>query len=264
MGNMELIDFKSITAEVVKEISSIPLERPGGFFNRHPVKVDVSPDTLREMLLRNVWGKGVELLNTQEAKAEPLVAERALSELIKKGAFKDKIIYRKDSFRLKLENGQYRAYTFGVSGAVYACPWPSEKRYEILMTGTRFADFILQFDAEIPSIVSHIPEIVGALRLRELEEKKRRMENELKEQVLRSLIEQYLKPIGLSVHYKLDDGDMVSMDISQTLTAHLEMPLAQIMDKLKDADAFKALLQAEEDPEIIIDDEDHDENMLIP
>ena len=264
MGNMELLDFKSITAEAAKEISSIPLERPGGFFNRRPVKVDVSPETLREMLLRKVWGKGVGLLNTQEAKAEPLVAEKALSELMKRGAVKDKIIYKKDSFRLKLENSQYRAYTFGVSGAVYACPWPSEKRYEILMSGTMFADFILQFDAEIPDMVSHIPEIIEVLKMRELEERKRRMENELKEQVLRSLIEQYLKPIGLSVRYKLDEGDMVSMDISQTLTAHMEMPLAQMMDKLKDADAFKALLQAEEEPEIVIDDEDDLENMLIP
>lgn len=25
-------------------------------------------------------------------------------------------------FRLKLENGQYQAYTFGVSRSVYACP----------------------------------------------------------------------------------------------------------------------------------------------
>jgi hypothetical protein len=264
MGNMELLDLKSITAEAVKEISSIPLERPGGFFNRRQVKVDISPETLREMLLRKVWGKGVGLLNTQEAKAEPLVAEKALSELMKRGAVKDKIIYKKDSFRLKLENSQYRAYTFGVSGAVYACPWPSEKRYEILMSGTMFADFILQFDAEIPEMVSRIPEIIEVLKMRELEERKRRMENELKEQVLRSLIEQYLKPIGLSVRYKLDEGDMVSMDISQTLTAHLEMPLAQMMDKLKDADAFKALLQAEEEPGIIIDDEDDLENMLIP
>jgi hypothetical protein len=132
------------------------------------------------------------------------------------------------------------------------------------MSGTMFADFILQFDAEIPEMVSRIPEIIEVLKMRELEERKRRMENELKEQVLRSLIEQYLKPIGLSVRYKLDEGDMVSMDISQTLTAHLEMPLAQMMDKLKDADAFKALLQAEEEPEIVIDDEDDLENMLIP
>ena len=37
-----------------------------------------------------------------------------------------------------------------------------------------------------------------------------------------------------------------------------------MMDKLKDVDAFKALLQAEEEPEIVIDDEDDLENMLIP
>lgn len=264
MGKVDSIDFKAITAEVVKEVSSIPLERPGGFFNRRPVKVDVSPEILREMLLRKVWGRGIELLNAQEAKAEPLVAEKALSELMRKGVIKEKIIYKKHSFRLQLENSQYRAYTFGASGAVCACPWPSAKRYEILMSASRFADFILQFDARILEIVSYMPEIIEALRVRELEERRQKVEKELKEQVLQSLIEQYLKPIGLSVCYKINEGDMVSMDISQTLTAHLEMPLAQMMDKLKDTEAFKTLLQAEEEPEIAFDDNEDDENLLIP
>ncbi len=264
MDKVDSIDFKAITAEVVKDISSIPLERPGGYFNRRPVKVDVSPEILREMLLRRVWGKGIELLNSQEAKIEPLVTEKALSELMKKGVVKEKIIYKKDSFRLQLENGQYRAYTFGASRAVYACPWPSEKRYEILMSASRFANFIFQFDARIPEIVSHIPEIIEALRARELEERKHKMEKELKEQVLKSLIEQYLKPHGLSVCYKINEDDRVSMDVSQTLTAHLDMPLAQMMDKLKDIDAFKALLQAEEEPEIAFDNDDDWEDTLIP
>ena len=263
MGKVDSIDFKAITAEVVKEVSRIPLERPGGFFNRRPVRVGVSSGILREMLLRKVWGKGIELLNSLEAKAEPLVAEKALSELMKKNVVKEKIIYKKDSFRLQLENGQYRAYTFGASGTVYACPWPSEKRYEILMSASRFANFILQFDAEIPEIVSHISEIIEALKVRELEERKQKMEKELKEQVLESLIEQYLKPIGLSVRYKLNEGDMVSMVVSQTLTAHLEMPLAQMMERLKDTDAFKTLLQAEAQPEIVIDEEEDDDDLLI-
>lgn len=236
-----------MTAEVVEEISNTPLERPGGFFNRRPVKVVVTPRIIREMLLRKVWGKGIELLNTLEAKAEPLVAEKALSILVKMNVVQDKIVYKKDSFRLRLENGEYRVYTFGASGTVYACPWPSEKRFEIHISGTRFADFILRFDAEIPDMVSHIPEITEAIEARELEEWKQKKEKELKEQVLRSLIEQYMTPLGLSVCYDLHEGDMVSMDVFQTLTAHLEMPLAQMMDKLKDAGSFKELLQAEKD-----------------
>lgn len=219
------------------------------------------------MLLGKVWGKGIELLNTREGKAEPLVAEKALSELMKKDVVKEKIIYRKDSFRLQLTNGRYRAYTFGASGEVYACPWPSERRYKILMSSSKFADFILQFDAEIPEIVSHIPEIIETLRARELEERKHKLEKELKEQVLKSLIEQYLKPLGLSVRYRLNEDDRVSMDVFQTLTAHMEMPLAQMMERLKDADAIKALLQAEEEPAIVFDDvadDEDDDDLFFP
>ena len=263
MGKVDSVDFKAITAEVVKEVSSIPLERPGGFFSRHPVRADVSPEILREMLLRKVWGKGIELLNSLEARAEPLVAEKALSVLMKKGVVREKIIYRKNSFRLKLENSQYRAYTSGASGPVYACPWPSEKRYEIVMSAGRFADFLLQFDAGIPEIVSHIPEIVETLRSRELEERKRKTERELKDRVLQSLIGQYLKPLGLSVRYELEKDDRVSVDVSQTLSAHLEMPFAQVTERLQDADAIKTLLRPGEDPGAITDMEEDGGSHLI-
>ena len=243
--DLENIDFKTITAEVVKEISEMPLEQPGGFFSRRPVKINVTQEMVREMLLRKVWGKSIELLNKLYAKKEPLVAEKALSELIKRDVVKEKIIYKKDSFRLKLENGEYRAYTFGSSETVYACPWPSEKRYEIRIPGGLFAEFILRFDAEIPEIITHVPEIIQSIRAREMAEKKDEIERELKEKVLQALIDQYLKPLGLTVHSTMKEGDMVSMDIQQVKSAHLEMPLWQLLEKLKDTGAILDSLQPE-------------------
>ena len=239
----QIVDFKSITVEVVKEISSIPLERPGGFFSRSPVKIKITTGMIHKMLLEKVWGKCIEMLNTEYVEAEHMIAEKAISELIKRGVLTDKVIYKSDSFRLQLENGQYRAYKNSASGVVCACPWPSEKRYDIHISGSRFADFIIQFDAEIPEIVSHVPEIVEFIKGRELEEMKGMMENELKEQILQSLIKQYLEPIGLSATYILKDDDIVAMDISQILSAHLEMPLAQMIEKLKDTDAIEKSLK---------------------
>lgn len=243
MGKMDTIDFKTITAEVVKEVSNISLERPGGFFNRHPVKIKITSGMIQEMLLEKVWGKGIEMLNTEYVEAEHMIAEKAISELMKRGILTDKVMYKSDSFRLQLENGQYRAYKNSATGAVSACPWPSGKRYDILIPGSLFADFIIQFDAEIPEIVSHVPEIVELIKGRELEEMKGMMEKELKKQILQSFIEQYLVPIGLSATYILKDDDIVAMDISQILSAHLEMPLAQLIDKLKDTDAIKKSLK---------------------
>ncbi len=252
---MNDIDFRLITQEVVKSSCNMPLEHPGGFFSRSPVKINVTPGMVREMLLGGVWRKCVELLNLRYHASEPMAIEKALSELMKNGLIKDKIIFRKDSFRLNLQNGQYRAYKMGPEGTVCACPWPSEWRYEIQFPGKVFAEFVLLFDAEIPEIVSHIPEVIEAVRKREMEGKKEQIEKELKETFIKSLIEQYLTPSGISARYSFQDGDMVSLDLSQSLTAHLDIPLWELAEKLKDPEQVRALLQVNPSTGTVTDEE---------
>ncbi len=242
--SMESIDFKTITDRVVTELRNTPLERRWrGFFNNCVEKIDVTPDWIRKQILEKVWCGCMEVLNGLYADAEPLLAEKALSELLKKEVIRERIIYKKDSFRLSLENGKYRVYKNGPRGATLACPWPSDHRYEISISGHRFAEFIMRFDGEIPNMVAFIPKIMETLRERELKERRRQMEADLKEQLLASLIEQYIKPLGISIKYRIGEDDVVSVDLSQILTAHLEVPLSKIQETLKDTTTLVGLLR---------------------
>lgn len=259
MGKVDSIDFKKITAEAVLEISNIPLEsRTRTFFNNYVTRIVMTPDLAKRMLLEKVWEKCVAALNAKNFGTEELAVEKALSILMKKDAFKGKIICRKNSFRVELTNCQYRAYRQGVDGEIWACPWPSEKRYIIRIAGSQFADFILQFDAEIPTMLTHIPAIVDTIRTREREEQKELIAEELKEMVVTSIIHQMLEPLGLSVRYTMGEGDKVILDISQTLSAHIEIPLWQLSEKLKNPEAVMALLQVEHPKEEGINDVDLD------
>ena len=171
--------------------------------------------------------------------------EKALSVLIRRKALQERVVCKKHSFRIRLENGQYRAYREEGTEYIRACPWPAEKRYIIQITGGRFADFLLQFDAAIPGMLSRVPAIVDAIRTRELEERKESLEAELKERVIQSVVDQILKPLGLSARYQMKDNDIISLEISQRLSAHLELPLWELPERLKDADAVMAMLRVD-------------------
>lgn len=245
MREVDSINIKTIITEAALEISNMPLEHRHGLLNRYVTRVNVTPDLARTLLLDKVWGKCTDLLNERYPETEPLAVERALSELMKRDAVREKIIFKKDSFRLKLTNGQYRAYKHGATGAIWACPWPAERRFEVHICGKRFADFILKFDSEIPRMLDNIPGILETIRKRELHTSKELIERDLKEKILSSLIEQHLQPLGLMVKYTFEEGDMVSMDISQVLKTHINIPLCQLPEKLKGIETILAMLQVE-------------------
>ena len=241
---MKSMDFKMIMDEAVLEISYMPLEeRRGGFFSHISTRITVTPERARRMLLEKVWGKSIEALNAMSPETEPMAMEKALAKLMRGNVLKENITYKKNSFRIQLANGQYRAYKQGDSRVIRACPWPAGGASVALTTGSRFADFLLRFDAEIPEMEARIPFIMEIIGAREREEKKRMIEAELKNRIITSLIDQYLKPLGLSVKYYVKDNDMISMDISQAFSAHLEVPLQQLQERLKDAGAIMGLLR---------------------
>lgn len=249
MERMECIDLKAITEEVVTELCNMPLERDtGGWHRSYVTRIQVSPDIIRSTLLFSVWEKCIELLNRHGKKEGPLAIEKALTILAGRGALKEKIQFRKNSFRVQLENSRYRIYKMGETYAS-ACPWPSEKRCGILVSGKTLADFIMRFDEEVPDIVSHVTTIMSAIGARELEETKRSMEVEIKEKLVRSLIDQYLKPLGLSVQYDIGAGDVVSLDLRKVISAHIEVPLGQLADKVKATVGIEGSLVAE-DPDM--------------
>ena len=261
---MESIDFKSITNEVVTELSNMPLEqRTGGWQRSYVTKVQDTSDIIRSALLFSVWDKCFGLLNEHAENNELLALETALTILTGKGVVKDKIRFKKNSFRVQLANAQYRIYKMSDTD-IYACPWPSEKRCRIHVFGETLADFMIRFDEEIPHIVSHVTTIMATIRARELEDTKHQIENEIKEKLVQSLIEQYLKPLELSVHYHIDAKDTVSLDLRKVVSAHIEIPLGELADKLKDTAGVVDSLCVET-PEIEQDSEYVDDFLrLIP
>lgn len=231
---MERIDFKAITEKAVTELRDIPLsERIGMWYRSDLIKVHHSEESVTSRLLSKIWEESLGQLNGRVVEEKPLSAEKALSILTRKGVLKDKIQFKKDSFRICLTNSRYRIYKQAATG-IYACPWPSDKRYRAIASGEDLADFIMSFDKEIPAIMSHVPGILSAIRERELEETKRLMEETIKRGIIQNLIDQYLTPLGLSVQFGVKSGDIVSLNLSKKLSAYLEIPFEQLADKLKD------------------------------
>ena len=246
---MEDTIIKYAVAQAAMEIAEMPTARAAGLRNRFKLETDTSYDNIHLMLLNLVWRKCIDILNEQFPEPDPLAAEKALLILRRKKLVTEPIAYKDSSFRIRMANGRYRAYKDVHDDVVaHACPWPTSHKCVIRISGSRFADFLIQFDAAIPEMEKLIPDIITRLEARKLEERKKVMEDEIKEMIIKSTINQYLKPLGITASFRIVDGDTVSLDLRQTLNAHLDVPFWQLAEKLQDTDAIKSSLQQSEEP----------------
>lgn len=257
MEELKNLDICEIIAEAAARIGGMDLvHRTGGWNQRRPTvtRVVVTPDKVRRHLLSSVWAGCLDALCQQDGEAadKAMIAELSLAEMRRRGVPRESIKVREGSFRLKLENSEYRIYRRGKE--TVACPWPSDLWSVIRIGGEHFADFLQFFDAHVPEIVSEVPAIMETIRLRELEEKRAHMEREIRNTTIRSLFDQYLKPLGLSVVFQLDEDNTVTLDLSRHESARLVIPLEELPERLRDTESILETLIAQS-PDIYDQDE---------
>lgn len=248
MDKLKNLDIRGITAEAAARIGGMALEKRTGGWNRRPVvtPVVVTPGLVQRHLLSSVWAGCLDALAGRDgAEADgAMTAELALAELIRRGVPRESVRVREGSFRLRLENSEYRIYRRGAAETV-ACPWPSDLWSVVRVGGECFADFLLLFDASIPEIVAEVPAILETIRKRELEGKKARMEREIRKTTVRSLLEQHLLPLGLSVSFSLGEDGLVTLEMSRQESARLVVPLEDLAGTLGDPESVLLMLTAE-------------------
>lgn len=262
---MKDLDIKAIIEKEVNNIINMPRERKVFWNNNtHVTKYNQTPGEIWEKLVSLVWKVCLEKLRLRQESHEILAAEKAISILIKLGAVREKVVFKTDSFRVKLENYDYRIYKLGASSfnnchkkpkqdsypRLKACPWPSESRCDVQISGETFAEFLLAFDAEIPYMENKIPQIMEKIRARELEVNKQQMERELKDRIIKSLLDQYLTPHGITAHYTINDDDTVSIELQKIIISRHEIPFDKLSENLPDLAKFEKI-----DEEHFISDE---------
>lgn len=214
----------------------------GSWFKPTDTRIEVTPARIRLELQYGVWTKYLKVLNQEQT--EPLAAEKALAELQRRGVPRDHIRVRSNSFRLRLENGEYRIYKRDAA-EIIAGPWPAYDWQSVRLTGERFADFLQFFDAHLPEIDAAVPSILELIHERELEEKKQEMERKIKTATIRTLAEEFLLPLGISVSFQLKDDDRVAVMMTRTENGQMELPLEELAERLRDTASLLAALQTE-------------------
>lgn len=248
MDRLKNLDIRGITAEAAARIGGMALEHRTGGWNRRPVvtPVVVTPGLIRRHLLSSVWAGCLDALAGRDgAEADgAMTAELALAELIRRGVPRESVRVREGSFRLRLENSEYRIYRRGAAETV-ACPWPSDLWSVVRVGGECFADFLQYFDARVPEIVAEVPAILETIRQRQLEGKKAKMEREIRKTAVRSLLEQCLGPLGITAGFRLGEEGQVTLDLSRMESARLEFPLEKLPEVLRDPASVLTMLTTE-------------------
>ena len=210
---------------------------------RVPEIVSVTPDLVRQKLVDSVMALARDGFAERGSEDEPLAAEKAVAVLMRTGVQKEKVRFRRNSFRVTLAHGEYRIYKTGTG--VYAGCGPSDRRYFFNVGGETFAKFLLWFDAAVPDMEARVPEILAVLRTRVMEEMKRRKAQEVRDTVVRTLVERHLAPLGIIAKYTVRDGDTVSMDLTRVFKGHVDVPLQRLAEVLADTSSLLSGLSVE-------------------
>ena len=216
--------------------------RTGSWFRPTYTRIEVTPTMARQELRYAVWTKFLSVLEQEQT--EMLAAEKALAELQRRGVPRDRIQFRSNSFRLRLENGEYRIYKRDAA-EIIAGPWPAYGWQSVRLPGERFADFLQFFDAHLPEIDAAVPSILDFIHERELEGQRMEMAWKIKMATIRSLAEEFLLPLGISASFHLKDRDRVLVIMTRTENGQMDIPLDELADRLRDTASVLAALQTE-------------------
>lgn len=238
------IDFKKIieaAAAEAKEEANRCVELPAYYHSGN------SGEQIRGRLILNIWNECLKQLGGNPVEDGPLAAEKVVIALGRRGVSRDRMPFKSHSFRVKLDNYNYRIYkrTSGFASR----PWNSASHeLRILkLDADVFAEFLLEFDKWIPVMLRAVDDVYQYYKEVNREKEKKEMVHKILVGTVESIIEQRLRSLGLTVNYRfVNNGESVSLDIWQIRHSNLEVPIDELADRLRDPDTILDSLVTEE------------------
>ena len=206
----------------------------------------VNPGQVRDMFVLRVFNSRLGWIAHKHPDSRKLAAEKVVAALMKNGIGKDKVRFSKGIFRVQLSNMEYWIYK--KDDGCYVRPGNSANcSLSFQRTSPRgIANYIINFDKDVPELERRSKLLFDAIQEQQIQQRQAAMVKELSENILMPLVEQYLKPLGISVQYDFDDDcSNVSLYLRQVFSAHLDIPMEQLAEKLKDTEAILSELTPE-------------------
>jgi len=209
-----------------------------------PSSHELCEESLRDVMETAVWNALIKKLSSDQETGTS--AEKAVAAIMKKGLGKDRITFRKNSFRFTLENRTFKIYKQKENfSSVPIVPGKTTPSYACQVNGMDpevFADLVYAYDGMAPEVDVAFKEILEEFREMELRIKRERTARELTQKTVDLLIEEYIRPLGLQCRYDVN-GDSVEIELEQRKKATLDIPIAELSDRLKDSSAIMEALE---------------------
>jgi len=242
----------------IEKMKAHALEKTRDELERRYCMSDCPKDDVDTLLLFFSWFFIRRILEEGSSAAAPVNAEKVMATVIRSGVDRDSVSYRNGKFRFKLENHRYRVErcTNGFGAAPTGCN--SGEAIEKISEDS-FTDFLYKFDSLVPEIIDTGSVLVREITERQLEEKKAETARELAYTTVNSILEEFLRPLGIDWTFSMQDG-AVSLTLRQVKEAELSIPMQDLAEKLKDTESVLSSMK-------IVSQQDlpgHDEWALSP
>lgn len=249
-----MIDYKDLIERAAKAvIDSLPTRehlphrtRPIYFYRRFH-NGDITPMKFGEIqadLIALAWKGAVSMMENSHVVKDPLSAERLLLSLKRRDVVREKIGYDSGHFDVKLDNWRYRLYKKedGVRVLPYTCFGNNSDPF--CCDPEELAAFMTDFDKHIPEINIKAEEVHKVHMDEILQMQKDKKAAEIRESAVKSLINQFLKPLGINMTFHFNsDGSKVSAHLHKEITLDLEVPFEQLAATLKDTEGIIARMK---------------------
>lgn len=245
---MKTIDLKEII-----RLGTEAVKAPGGeFMNKLRYGYDhFDLEHLRRSFYNSVWDAGVRSLSaSEEGAADPLLTEKVIVSLIHKGVPREKIGFREANFLVQLERIGIYIVKKASKFMARLVNTPGYRAPLVQPDPGRFADLCLQFDSGFSEIEQAAEEIVTFFREQVLERTKRETTKRLQMRVIDSLIEQFIRPLGIDVHYRINDEDGTAVaKLRRESSGEITLPLEQFQEALKSVQPILDALEVKQPKE---------------
>jgi len=202
-------------------------------------------ETMLGPVVNKVWDTILAEIKGYDFSRPAVSGEMAMAEIMRRGVKKEDIRIRHNSFTFRLQNSEYRIYkeiSGFTSGACRVGGSGNSTMHAIGLSAESFADFIYFFDSIIPEIKAAVDELMKEFEAIIIAKKKERLAKDLVQTTIKSLEEQYLRPLGISVNAFVRD-DKVSLSLRQNRRASVETTLDKIPEILSDISRIQEILK---------------------
>lgn len=239
-----MLDYKQIIDSSAPPVFELFRQR---YIRNFSIDSSTIADRIWNDLLWHCWNKAVLLSDGFTLRGNATDAEEVARYFIRKGLDPDRVQYDPNDIRIKLPNLEYTFHlqVTGFTLSPTGCYRPMESDGPVIgLSPDRLYDFLYDFDGKVPDMKRASSQVYSKLVPFIQESLKRTRLRQMRETVVRALLEQHVAPLGIESDMSVYDDTVAFRFRKGDSEGTMSVPWESVKKTLQDRKVILACLRA--------------------